>query len=206
MKQLWLIGLYLLALGSFAQEPLQPFAEQQEAKADTTTTPATLQAVNTPADTTLITSEAPGHDPVKAALLSAVLPGLGQAYNKKYWKIPFVWGGLAAFAYFIRYNDQNYQYYRRMLLYEIAQDPDHPNETGYDQATLKRARDNYRRWRDQTALYGILFYLVQIADAHVDAHLIEFDINEDLSVKLEPTLIPVDIGGTTTGFSIRFKF
>ena len=81
-----------------------------------------------------------------------------------------------------------------------------PNETGLNQATLKSARDQYRRNRDQLVLYGILFYIVQIVDAHVDAHLIEFDVNQDLSVKLEPGYIPLNTGGSQIGMSFKIKF
>ena len=69
----------------------------------------------------------PEHDPNKAALYSAAVPGLGQAYNRKYWKIPIVWGGLAAFGYFINWNNNQYQYFRRNLIFEIAQDPNFTN-------------------------------------------------------------------------------
>ena len=184
------------------------FAQEQNQK----------NAIKSPGDSTVLRSlttdqpaieivdQAPEHDPTKAALLSAAIPGLGQAYNKKYWKIPLVWIGLGAFGYFIQWNNDRYQYYRRNLIYEVKQDPDHPNETGLDQATLKSARDTYRRSRDQLALYGILFYLVQIVDAHVDAHLIEFDVNQDLSVRLEPGYIPLDIGGSGVGMALKFSF
>jgi len=155
---------------------------------------------------TEISMEAPDHSPTKATLLSAAIPGLGQAYNKKYWKIPLVWLGLGAFGYFIIWNNDQYQYYRRNLIYEIEQDPDYPNETDLNEATLRSARDQYRRNRDQLALYGILFYLVQIVDAHVDAHLIEFDVNQDLSVRFEPGYIPFKTGGSQIGMSIKFKF
>ena len=155
---------------------------------------------------TEISIQAPEHDPTKAALLSAAIPGLGQAYNKKYWKIPIVWAGLGTFAYFIKWNDERYQYYRRQLIYEVEGDLDYPNETELDQATLTSARDTYRRSRDQLAIYGILFYLIQIVDANVDAHLIEFDVNQDLSVRLEPAYNPIDIGGSSLGMAIKFKF
>jgi len=155
---------------------------------------------------TEISMEAPEHSPTRATLLSATIPGLGQAYNKKYWKIPLVWLGLGAFGYFIIWNNDQYQYYRRNLIYEIEQDPDYPNETNLNEATLKSARDQYRRNRDQLALYGILFYLVQIVDAHVDAHLIEFDVNQDLSVRVEPRYTPFKTGGSQIGMSIKFKF
>jgi len=154
---------------------------------------------------TEIEMQEPEHSPTRATLLSAVIPGLGQAYNKKYWKIPLVWLGLGGFGYFIVWNNDQYQFYRRNLIYEIENDPDYPNETGLNQATLRSARDQYRRNRDQLVLYGILFYLVQVVDAHVDAHLIEFDVNQDLSVRLEPGYIPLNTGGSQIGMSLKFR-
>ena len=154
---------------------------------------------------TELTMIKPDHNPGKAALLSATIPGLGQAYNKKYWKIPLVWAGLATFGYFIVWNNNEYQFYRRNLIYEIEQVPDFPNETGLSQSTLKSARDQFRRNRDQLVLYGILFYFVQIVDAHVDAHLIEFDVNQELSVRLEPGYIPLSTGGSQIGMSLKIK-
>lgn len=165
-----------------------------------------IRSLSSDVRATEISMQKPEHDPSRAAILSAVIPGLGQAYNKKYWKIPLVWVGLGAFGYFIVWNNDQYQFYRRNLIYEIEQDPDFPNETGLSQATLKSARDQYRRNRDQLALYGILFYLVQIVDAHVDAHLIDFDVNQDLSVRLEPGYIPLNTGGSQIGMSFKFKF
>lgn len=149
----------------------------------------------------------PEHDPNKASLYSAVLPGLGQAYNRKYWKIPIVWGGLAVFGYFISWNNNQYQYFRQNLIYEIAQDPDYINETGLSASRLKSARDSFRRNRDQLVLYGILFYLLNIVDAHIDAHLMEFSVNEDLSVQINPELFPMGNSRTVpAGMSIKIKF
>lgn len=184
----------------YAQKPTVPDTTRN--RGDSTV----IRSLSTDVRATEITMKKPEHDPNRAAILSAVIPGLGQAYNKKYWKIPLVWVGLGAFGYFIIWNNDQYQFYRRNLIYEIEQDPDFPNETGLSQATLKSARDQYRRNRDQLALYGILFYLVQIVDAHVDAHLIEFDVNQDLSVRLEPGYIPLNTGGSQIGMSFKFKF
>ncbi len=176
--------------------------ENIQIKADSTV----LRSLDKDVATVDIGIEAPDHSPTRALLLSAIIPGLGQFYNKKYWKVPIVWAGLGAFAYFIKFNNERYQYYRRNLIYEVEQDPDFPNETNLDQTSLKSARDQYRRARDQVALYGILFYIVQIIDAHVDAHLIEFDVNQDLSVRFEPSLIPNYRGGSSFGLALKFNF
>ena len=149
----------------------------------------------------------PEHSPATAALFSAALPGLGQAYNGRYWKIPIVWGGLAAFGYFINWNNNRYQYYRKNLIYEIANDPDFPNETNLSESTLKSARDSYRRNRDQMVLFGILFYFLNIADAYIDAHLMEFTVNQDLSVRVSPDIIYLDNGRVgPAGLSLKLKF
>lgn len=148
----------------------------------------------------------PTHDPVKAALYSAILPGLGQAYNRKYWKIPVVWAGFGAFAYFINWNNDQYQFYRRNLIYEIEGNPDFPNETPYEADVLKSARDEYRRNRDMLIIFNVLYYMLNIVDAHVDAHLIEFDVNQDLSVQLQPSIQYMPVGNPTTGLTLSFRF
>ena len=198
MKYSILIILLLVGERAFSQIPIV---------ADSANNNGTvLRSLSDDTPATEISMASPEHDPTKAALLSAAIPGLGQAYNKKYWKIPLVWLGLGAFGYFIVWNNDQYQFYRRNLIYEIAGDPKYKNETGLNQSTLKSARDQYRRNRDQLVLYGILFYLVQVVDAHVDAHLIEFDVNQDLSVRLEPGYIPLNTGGSQIGMSLKFKF
>lgn len=147
------------------------------------------------------------HDPNKAAWYSAAVPGLGQVYNKKYWKIPLVWGGIAGFAYLINWNNDQYQFFRKNLLYESnGNQPGLINETQFDTATLKSGRDQYRRNRDMMVIFGVLFYMLQIADAHVDAHLIEFDVNQDLSVQVNPSIqfMPNNTYSSGLTFSIKF--
>jgi uncharacterized protein DUF5683 len=147
------------------------------------------------------------HNPQKAAWYSAVIPGLGQAYNKKYWKIPLIWAGIGAFAYFIDYNNDLYQFYRKNLIYEVAGNVNgFINETPLEESTLKSARDQFRRTRDQLIIFGVIFYMLNIVDAHVDAHLIEFDVNQSLSVQLEPSIQSNPNGKQSTGLSLKFSF
>lgn len=146
------------------------------------------------------------HDPNKAALYSAIVPGLGQAYNKKYWKIPLVWAGIAGFAYFIDWNNDQYQFYRKNLIYETEKNPNFPNETPLEASNLKSARDNYRRSRDMLVIFGVMFYLLNIVDAHVDAHLIEFDVNKDLSVQINPSIQSNPNSKLSTGLTFSVKF
>lgn len=146
------------------------------------------------------------HDPKRAAWYSAAIPGLGQAYNKKYWKIPLVWAGIGGFAYFINYNNDLYQFYRKNLIYETEQNPNFINETPLEVSSLKSARDQFRRNRDMLIIYGVIFYMLNIVDAHVDAHLIGFDVNQDLSVYISPSLQSNPNGKQSTGLSLKINF
>ena len=151
-----------------------------------------------PPDTVVIEMVAPEHSPRKAALYSAVLPGLGQIYNKKYWKVPIIYGGLAFMGYLVILNNDQYQVYRRA---RIALESGQPQESPFADAreellqrltlnNLSSAVDGARRARDYTVILTTVLYGLNIMDAIVDAHLIEFDVNPDLSFDLEPTAGP----------------
>ncbi len=125
------------------------------------------------------------HSARKAAIYAAVLPGLGQIYNKKYWKLPIVYVGFGTFAYFI---DRNIRYYRD-LKQGLINFPDQnlkyfPNELSEDQ--LKRGLSIYRRYRDLSFIGTAGFYVLQIIDATVDAYLFDWDVGEDITLRLEP--------------------
>lgn len=133
------------------------------------------------------------HLPHKATFYSAVLPGLGQAYNKKYWKIPIIYAGFTGLGYYAGYN--NYIYKRYKNAYEIKLKIDAGDSTLVDplpgpttEATLKR-REEWRRYRELTIIGIGLLYIAQIIDASVDAHLFDYDISEDLSLRIEPVYI-----------------
>ena len=146
-----------------------------------------------PADTVVIDMVAEGHSPRKAALFSAVLPGLGQIYNKKYWKVPVIYGGFAILGYLVVWNNDRYQLLRRA---RIAEESGQSQESPFAELedprlqsvdNLTRGVDGARRNRDFTIILTAALYGLNIMDAIVDAHLIEFDVNPDLSFKLEPT-------------------
>ena len=150
----------------------------------------------TPVDTVLIDMVAEDHSPRRAALLSAALPGLGQIYNKKYWKVPIIYAGFAILGYLVIWNNDRYQILRRARIAEENGQRDQNPLAGLRNGQFERADvlanqvDNYRQQRDQFIIYTIGFYGLNIMDAIVDAHLIEFDVNPDLSFKLEPTAGP----------------
>jgi len=146
-------------------------------------------------------------DPKKAALYSAVLPGLGQAYNKKYWKIPFIYGGFVALAYWIDWNNDNYNLYRSALYAVIDDDQDTVNPfPGFSESQLRQITDEFRRNRDILVILTGVLYTLNIVDAHVDAHLKEFDINEDLAFSLKPSTVNAGIvQGTGLSLTLRIK-
>jgi hypothetical protein len=132
--------------------------------------------------------------PRKASLMSAILPGLGQAYNKKFWKIPIIYAGLGGFGYFFVSNNAQYNEYRRNLIAEADEDPETINEMP---------------WLDYCGVGFVIMYIINIVDANVDAHLKTFDISDDLSLRIEPWQTTFKTGygfKTTTGISLKLNF
>lgn len=135
------------------------------------------------------------HSPKKATILSAILPGAGQVYNKKWWKVPIVYLGLGASAYFFDVNQFNFNGYKELYI-----------ETEDDFYLVELER--YRRWRDISAIAFVAVYGLQIIDANVDAHLFHFDVSDDLSFNWAPTpiLSTHQAQKTTIGLAMRFQF
>lgn len=144
------------------------------------------------------------HSPRKAALYSAMLPGLGQAYNKKYWKIPLVYGGFATIGYFIGWNNSNYKTSKNAYSDLTDNDPnttsymklkyieyynlENPSEVENLKRGLVRRQDYFRRNRDLLVILTAAFYGLNIIDASVDAHFFNWDISDDLTMNLKPSL------------------
>ncbi|NPA68223.1 MAG: hypothetical protein GXO50_06400 [Chlorobi bacterium] len=128
----------------------------------------------------------------KAAVLSALLPGSGQAYNEKYWKIPLVYSALGTAAFLYNYNNKRYKIY--LLGYQQRIDPD-LDETIFsediDTDVILQYKNNSRRNRDLSAVIFIFVYTLNIIDAVVDAELSDFDVSEDLSLKVKPEIMPL---------------
>jgi len=144
------------------------------------------------------------HSPKKATIYSTILPGLGQAYNKKYWKIPIIYVGFGTIGYFIRWNDGNFDTYKlaysdltdddpstdSYLDLEATQYYDLENPTDYDnfKSGLSKQSEYYHRNRDLLVICFVGFYGLNIIDASVDAHLFDFDISEDLTMNWQPAV------------------
>lgn len=129
--------------------------------------------------------------PNMAALYSAVLPGLGQVYNNKPWKLPIIYGGFVFFGYILKYNHEAYVESKRALFAEEDGDPRTSPEPPLDNVSLdilERRNDFYRRNRDFVIILTAAWYLLNVVDAHVDAHLNEFTITDDLSLNITPSV------------------
>lgn len=144
------------------------------------------------------------HSPKKATIRSAILPGWGQVYNKKTWKLPIVYGGIGTCAYFIDRNTKKYKLYRNALIAEYDQDPNTVNNTIYNVSQLELLSDDYRRLLDLSYICLAAVYVLNIIDANVDAHLFTYDIGEDISMNVRPSLIQTDRVNTGIGLTINF--
>lgn len=142
-------------------------------------------------------------NPQRALWLALVIPGGGQIYNRKYWKLPIIYGGFMGCLYAMSWNNMMYKDYSQAYLDIMDSDPttqsynqflhlgqhiDSSNEERYKQI-FKSRKDKYRRWRDLSIFCMIGVYALSVIDAYVDAELSEFDISNDLSLKIEPAVI-----------------
>lgn len=143
-------------------------------------------------------------DPQKALLYAAVLPGAGQVYNKKYWKVPIVYGGFFFLGYFINSYNDSYLFYKNELFLEL--NAPGSSTSGLQESTLRTYTDQYRRERDFFIVLTGIWYLLQIIDAHVDAHLKEFELNPNLNVRIEPSFKQDMLLGRQSGFSVSLRF
>ncbi|HRS53597.1 MAG TPA: DUF5683 domain-containing protein [Bacteroidales bacterium] len=128
------------------------------------------------------------HSPKKAAWMSAVLPGLGQAYNKKYWKIPIIWAGTGAISFSVAYNRNKYVTYRNAYKLRIDNDTTTIDKFPFFSTNyLQTLKNYYRRNLELSIICAAALYTLNIIDATVDAYLYDFNINDDISVALTPT-------------------
>ena len=148
-------------------------------------------------------------NPQRALWLALVLPGAGQIYNRKYWKLPIFYGGFMGCIYALTWNNMMYKDYSQAYLDLMDTDPStnsynkflhlgveitEANENRFKQI-FKNRKDKYRRWRDMSIFVMIGVYALSVIDAYVDAELSEFDISKDLSLEVRPTVIPNYAGG-----------
>ncbi len=156
------------------------------------------------------------HLPGRATVYSILFPGLGQIYNREYWKLPIYYGGLAVAGYFWYYNDMQYRRFQKD--YNAATTPGGNYEGSMSTDNLQYYRDYYRRFRDYSIVATVLIYLLQVIDADVFATMSTFDVNQSLSMDIQPAVIePLNCDFTTNytsvmptgsavGVQMHFKF
>ena len=164
-------------------------------------------------------------DPKRALWLALVIPGGGQIYNRKYWKLPLVYGGFIGCLYAMNWNNTMYKDYSQAYIDIMDNDPGtqsynqflHNGMTINDnnkeryKTLFKQRKDRYRRWRDMSFFVLVGVYALSVIDAYVDAELSVFDISKDLSLRIEPTILdthtsrnPLDAGAVGVQCSIKF--
>lgn len=134
--------------------------------------------------------------PHKASLW-AMIPGAGQIYNRKYWKLPIVYGGFAVIGYFVLDNRSYYLKYNDAYICSSKEDNEEgyicedPLTDKYSTSDLQQIKDYYRRNTELSIIVGALWYILTIVDATVDAHLSHWEVNDNLTVDLEPVIQPI---------------
>ena len=144
--------------------------------------------------------------PAKAAFYSAVLPGLGQVYNKRYWKLPLIYGGIGASIYYYDLNNKNFKRYRNAYKRRLAGFTDDEfQDVIFDNDRLIDGINFYKQYRDQSMLFIIGTYFLNILDANIDAHLKQYNINQNLSLKPYMDQNPI-VANHHFGVSLNFNF
>ncbi len=182
----------------------------QAPKADSSTTKAALKPATTTAQDkagkkdTVVKKAKWAPIPKKAGLYAALLPGLGQIYNRQYWKIPIVYAGFAVGGYFVVKNSTDYTKFRKAYVGRFN-DPTGAGESEetriYSQPQLKQLQDDASRFLNLSVLFTSIGYAFQVLDAVTSAHLRNFDISRDISMQVTPIAMPGNVG---IGLAVNF--
>ncbi|MCR5240105.1 MAG: hypothetical protein K6E15_08090 [Prevotella sp.] len=226
-KEIYILIAFFLLLAAGSQQ-----AKAQERIGQDSLTVTTYDSLSVVVDTTFSKKKEVGRDwstwrpnPKRALWLALVIPGGGQIYNRKYWKLPLVYGGFIGCLYAMSWNNTMYKDYSQAYQDLMDKDPNTQsynqflhlgtqitpqNETRYQDIFRKR-KDKYRRWRDLSFFVMIGVYALSVIDAYVDAELSVFDISDDLSLRVEPTIInnrssnnPLDASSVGLQCSLNF--
>lgn len=221
----FILGSLLLAIlfpqNSFAQTLNKDSLTTQTAVPDSTVAAVMAAADSLPVPGMELPAFKP--NPAKAVIYSAIFPGLGQIYNRKYWKLPLVYGAFMGCAYAISWNNRNYSDYSQAYMDIMSEDPETNNswinflpanadpeqyieDTNFKES-LKSRKDYFRRYRDLSIIITVGVYFITMIDAYVDAQLFDFDISPDLSLRVEPTMTqPTRYSSRTYGLNCSIKF
>lgn len=158
-------------------------------------------------NTDSLTSVSPPHSVKKATVLSALLPGGGQIYNRKAWKVPIIYAAFGGLVYLVKFNNDRFKLYENALLLRYDNDPATNDEFQniYSEDNLRSLSDFYRRNRDLSVVGITLVYVLNIIDAHVDAHLFSFNVDDNLSLNWSPVFNPSP-QAVATGIRLQLQF
>lgn len=186
----FIVFIRLLVLAAAGLLSFSSFAQSDTLRADTSTAKQDRRA---------------NHSPTKATIFSAVLPGAGQVYNRKYWKVPIVLGGLGVAYYFVDRNTTQYERYKDAYIAITDSDPATVDEFNgvYSASAVLDVANTYRKWRDLSWICTGAVYVLNIMDAAVDAHFVRFDVGEDLSLAIQPSFELAAQGAVGFGVSLR---
>ena len=222
INKLWITGLLLtmVSAAAKAQEPVENDSLTQSINEELSIMVDSARIPKNPAKDMNLWRP----DPKRALWLALVIPGGGQIYNRKYWKLPLVYGGFLGCLYAMNWNNTMYKDYSQAYLDLMDSDPatqsynqfmhlgmqiTDANKDRYKDLFKKR-KDRYRRWRDMSFFVLVGVYALSVVDAYVDAELSVFDISKDLSLRIEPTILdnqtsrnPLD-GAVGVQCSVRF--
>ena len=147
--------------------------------------------------------------PRRAAMRSLMLPGLGQIYNKRWWKVPLVYGGFIGIGLVFEFNQRNYKVFLKEAQFRQLnpEKTENPLYSGYTNEGIIQIKDAYRRDRDLSVLAGLGFYAITIIDAYVDAKFFRFDISDELSLKVQPSVSssPVNAAAFSPAVGLKLK-
>lgn len=129
------------------------------------------------------------HSPLRATIYSAIVPGLGQIYNKKYWKLPIVYGGMGTFIYFAQINRKDYLWLKEGYVNRVLEKPEDPILAQYSTQGIQSAMETARQNMEWSYIGAFAVYVLNIIDASVDAHLYTFDVSDDLTLRIEPRIV-----------------
>jgi len=207
------IILFGISYAVIAQDTLKTSTITHRTDSTVNKAPAIIQQTDSATSAHAIdTIDVRKHSPSIAGLASAILPGAGQFYNKKYWKIPVLYAGIAVDVYFIVSNYKSYQQFRQAYIANVSGDTNttNPYAFAYSSADLLSIQQYYQKYYNLSIIIGGVIYALNILDAVVDAHLFYFDVTEKLSMQITPTVNPFRIGSMAnaggTGISLKLNF
>jgi hypothetical protein len=205
MRNKKVFGCLLILLICLTTIPFPLFAQEKEVLKSADSLKTVTAVVDTISPEGKKEKKVNVYNPKKAALRSAIIPGWGQIYNKKYWKLPIVYGALGITGYIFFDNINTYREYRKAYGIRYRAALPVPDSTGYSELkeiykiiepnSIRAARDEFRRYIDYSVLFFILFWGLNVVDAAVDSHLKSFDVSPDLSFRFKPGYS--EMAGTT---------